>query len=317
MIEWLDGVWAGTRSVHLVEGGEDGGPVCARVVLAELSDAVSVGRLRLLTTTGRFTGDICRCHGGLMIVLRDAAGRILASGSVHGHGRVSWERARFRNDLIVADPTALHLLLARCGIAGQLTAFLAPLAGLLDLNEVDGRPQFRPAGEEGERCLREHGVPDVLHPALRVVTGEQAGALSREAVDDLRRRLTDATPAPVDRAAVLLSWLGHLTIPVEALWGEGVLVRKLLTHLTADDIASAATGIRTGHTAMGIVNLTMHQGDDGTLPTPSAPPCTTCSQQPRQMPPATVGQRSDTPRAEMAHASRQNSNVILEVSPSS
>jgi hypothetical protein len=269
MIEWLDDVWSRTRAVQIVEGGEDGGPLCGRAVLAELPDAVSVEAARELTTTGRFTGDICRCHGGPTIVLRDTAGDVLASASLHGHGSVSWERSRFRNDLVVADPAALHLFLAGHGVPNQLTSFLAPLADLLNLHE--GRPQFRPAGKEGKRYLTERGVPDVLHPVLVAATGQQCGELSDAQVDDVRRRLTAATPSPTARAAILLSWLGRLPIPAEALWGEGVLVRQLLADLRLPDVATAAAETRTGHVATGVINLIMHSGDDGTLATAIGP----------------------------------------------
>ncbi|MFD1321392.1 hypothetical protein [Micromonospora sonneratiae] len=188
---------------------------------------------------------------------------MLASAGLHGHGSVSWERSRFRNDLVVADPAALHLFLAGHGVPNQLTSFLAPLADLLNLHE--GRPQFRPAGEAGKRYLTERGVPDVLHPVLVAVTGQQSGELSDEQVDDVRRRLTAVTPSPIDRAAILLSWLGRLPIPAEALWGEGVLVRQLLAELALPDVATATADTRTGHVAMGVVNLAMHFGDDDTL----------------------------------------------------
>ena len=146
-----------------------------------------------------------------------------------------------------------------------MTAFLGPLAEQLDLNEVDGRAQFRPAGEEGRRWLTERGVPAVLRPLLAAISGEGAGALPRDAVDDVHDRLAVAVASPVERANVLLSWLGRLTVPAEALWGEGVLVRQLLARLDRDDIAAAAIGTRTGDAAMGLVNLVMHHGDDGTL----------------------------------------------------
>ncbi|GIG93423.1 hypothetical protein [Plantactinospora endophytica] len=265
MVEWLEEVWSRTHAVQIVEGGEGGGPLLGRAVLAELVDAVSVDAVRVLTTTGRFTGDVCRCPGGLTVMLRDIAGAVLASASLHGYGSVSWERSWWRNDLVVADPAALHLFLAGHGVPNQLTALLAPLADLLNLHE--GRPQFRPAGKAGKRYLTERGVPDVLHPVLVAVTGQQSGELSDAQVDDARRRLTAAMPSPAGRAAVLLSWLGRLCIPAEALWGEGVLVRQLLADLAPPDIATAVAETRTGEVAMGVVNLVMHSGDDGMLAT--------------------------------------------------
>lgn len=229
MIEWLDGVWSRTSVVQIVDGGEDAGPLPHRQVLAELHSATAVGVARTLTTRGHFTGDICRCHGGPTIVLHDAAGQLLATASLHGHGSVSWERYRFHNDLAVTDPLELNLFLAEYGVPGQLTTFLAPLADLLNLHE--GHPQFRPAGKPGEEQPAKHGVPEVLRPMLGAITGQQAGELSGEQVDGLRSQLTAAIPSRVDLATALLPWLGRLSIPAEALWGEGILVRQLLAVL--------------------------------------------------------------------------------------
>ncbi|WP_208758392.1 hypothetical protein [Micromonospora violae] len=237
--------------------------------MTELMDAVTVEAARELTTTGRFTGDICRCHGGPTIVLRDRAGDVLARAGLHGHDSVSWERSRFRNDLVVADPATLRLFLAGHGVPNQLTSFLGPLADLLHLHE--GRPQFRPAGKRGKRYLTERRVPDVLHPVLVAASGQQCGELSDTQVDGIRRRLTAAMPYPTARAAILLSWLGRLPIPAEALWGEGVLVRQLLADLSPHDVATAAAETRTGHVATGVINLIMHSGDDGTLTTAVGP----------------------------------------------
>lgn len=269
MIDWLEDVWSRTRAVDTVEGGEDGGPIGERATLANLRDPSAVEAARALTTTGRFTGDICRCHGGPTIVLRDVTGQVIGSASLHGFGSISWERSRFRNDLIMADPVALHLLLAAHGASGQIASFLAPLAELMHLHE--GRPQFRPAGKAGKRYMAERRIPDVLHPLLLAVNGQQVGELSDDKFDEIQRRLTAATPSPVDRATILLSWLGRLTIPAEALWGEGVLVRRLLADLSRPDIATAADRADTGHAAMGAVNLILHWGDDGTLATAIGP----------------------------------------------
>jgi hypothetical protein len=263
MIEWLDDVWSRAHVAQIVEGGEDAGPIADRSVLAELRATTSITAARRLTTYGRFTGDICRCHGGPTIVLYDATQQVLATAGIHGHGSVSWERSRFRNDLLVSDPIELHLFLAEHGVPGRLTPFLGLLADLLDLHETD--PQFRPAGQPGEQQLAKHGVPEVLRPILGPLTGQQAAELTTEQSGEVRRLFTSAFPAPVDAATVLLSWLGRLSIPNEALWGEGVLVRQLLADLPSDDIAAAAAGRPTGEIAMGAVNLAMHAGDDGRL----------------------------------------------------
>jgi hypothetical protein len=262
-MEWLDEVWSQTSAVQIVEGGENDGPVSGRAVLVEFSDAASVEALRRLTTAGRFTGDVCRCAGEPTLVLRGAAGQVLVSAGLHGHGRVSWDRARFHNDLEVADPAGLHLFLAERGVPGQLASFLAPLADRLNLHE--GMPQFRPAGEAGRRYLAERGAPEVLHPVLVSITGQQAGELPDAQVDDVRRQLAATMPGRADRATALLTWLGRLTVPMEALCGDGALARQLLADLSRIDLAAAATTTRTDAVAMGVVNLAMHTGDDGTL----------------------------------------------------
>jgi len=263
MVEWLAEVWSQARLVQIVDGGEDGGPLTGRAVLVEVRTAASVDGLRVLTTAGRLTGDVCRCPGGPTVVLRDVAGEILAGASIHGFGTVSWDRSRWRNDLAVEDPAGLHLFLAEHGVADQLAAFLAPLADRLDLHE--GRPQFRPAGPAGHRYLATRAVPDVLRPVLVAMTGQQAGDLADARVEEIRRRLAAAMPSPVEQARALLSWLGRLSTPAEALWGEGALVRRLLAHLSPAEIAAASAATGTGDMAMGVVNLTMHTGDDGTL----------------------------------------------------
>jgi hypothetical protein len=260
---WLDEAWSQTEFVRIVAGGEDGGDLDHREVLAELRNAESLNVLRSLTTTGRFTGDICRCHGGQTIVLLDSSERVTASASVHGFGSVSWDRPAFRNDLDVLDPAGLHLFLARQGVPHQLTLFLAPLTALLDLHE--SRPQFRPAGKRGRRYLAERHVPDVLHPLLLKSTGQETAALSGAQVEDIHRTLTEAVSAPEERAAILLSWLGRLPVPAEAFWGEGVLVRLLLARLSRTDVVTAAARTNSSHIAMGIINLTMHSDEHTNL----------------------------------------------------
>jgi hypothetical protein len=262
-MEWLDDVWSQTSAVQIVEGGEIDGPVSGRAVLVAFSDAASVDALRALTTAGRFTGDVCRCAGEPTLVLRGPAGQVLASGSLHGHGRVSWDRARSRNDLDVADPAGLRLFLAERGVPGQLASFLEPLADRLNLHE--GMPQFRPAGEAGRRYLAGRGAPEVLRPVLVTLTGQQAGELPDAQVDDVRCQLAATMPGRVERATALLSWLGRLTVPAEAFWGDGALARQLLADQSRVDLAAAATRTRTDAVAMGVVNLALHNGDDGTL----------------------------------------------------
>ncbi len=260
MRDWLDDAWCRTEVVQIVTGGEAGEPLDGREVLAELRSVESIAAVRALTTTGRFTGDICRCHGGQTVVLLDSCGRVTTSASIHGFGSVSWDRPRFRNDLNVLDPAGLHIFLARQGVPRQLALFLAPLTDLLDLHE--GRPQFRPAGKRGQRYLAERAVPDVLHPLLLKFTGQEVGAFSAAQVEDVRRTLTAAVGSPEERAAILLSWLGRLPVPAEALWGEGVLIRQLLAGLSGTDLVTAVTTTSSAHVVMGVINATMHSDED-------------------------------------------------------
>ncbi|MFY1700193.1 hypothetical protein ACN28G_00265 [Micromonospora sp. WMMA1923] len=268
LIGWLGDAWSRSRVVRVVEGGEDAGPLPGRMVLAELRGS-SIATLRSLTTNGRFTGDVCRCPGGPTILLHDDLGEVVAGASIHGFGHVSWNRPRFHNDLIVADPAGLDLLLAAHGVPDQVPLFLGPLTDLLGLHE--GHPQFRPAGPAGRRDLAERGVPETLHPVLLSHTGQQSAETSVQQLDDLNSRLMTVTPSPVDRAVILLSWLGRLPVPAEAYWGEGALVRRLLAGITRADIATAAGNTRTGHTAMGVMNLLLHTRDDHTLVTAISP----------------------------------------------
>ncbi|MEU8376556.1 hypothetical protein AB0C22_26030 [Micromonospora sp. NPDC048894] len=255
--------------MQIVDGGEDAGPLADRAILAELRNPSTIEAAWKLTTTGRFTGDICRCPGDTTIALHDDSGVLITSASLHGYGNISWERQRLHNDLHVADPAALHLLLATHGVPDQIPLFLTPLTDLLNLHE--GHPQFRPAGNAGRQHLTERAVPHVLHPALLPLTGQQAGALSTTQLDAMNDQLTAAAPSPVDRAGILLSWLGRLPIPAEAYWGEGALIRHLLADIPRADIATAARHAPTAHTTMGVVNLALHSGDDGTLTTAIGP----------------------------------------------
>ncbi|MGW4466043.1 hypothetical protein [Micromonospora sp. NPDC004704] len=73
-------------------------------------------------------------------------------------------------------------------------------------------------------------------------------------------------------AEALLKWLGRLPYPTEeALWGEGVLVRRLLATLTDTDIITAAAN---GDSAMvlGALNWSAHQPDGRMIAAAINPP---------------------------------------------
>lgn len=114
--DWLDEVWARTEAAVILEGGDNGGPLAQRGIRGEVFAPEDLAELRALTTTGAFADDVCRCHGGPTIALLDAEGEFIGSGSVHGATDVSWERARFRNNLEVADPERLVAFLERHGV---------------------------------------------------------------------------------------------------------------------------------------------------------------------------------------------------------
>ncbi|UXY30092.1 hypothetical protein [Streptomyces sp. HUAS TT20] len=109
---WLDEVWDRTEAALILRGGDGAGPLGRRPVPAEIYDDDALAELCVLTTTGDFTGDICRCLGSLTVALLDAEGEFLGGGSLHGEA-VARERGRFRNDLTVADPAGLLAFLER------------------------------------------------------------------------------------------------------------------------------------------------------------------------------------------------------------
>ncbi|MDO3705828.1 hypothetical protein Q3W71_29575 [Micromonospora sp. C28SCA-DRY-2] len=268
LTDWLPDVWARTRAVRVLDGGLDGGPLADRAVLAETRDPVRLARMRQLTTVGRFTGDVCRCLGGPTLALYGVDDELLGSATLHGHGSVSWQRSRFADDLEVAEPRALTLFLAECGVSGLLVDLLGPLVTTLGFDEAPDGPQFRPVGAPAVLVGRE--VPLVLRDFLVGVAGDTAARLPQDRVRRLAERLAAAEPDPVARAGALLAWLGRLPYPTEALWGEGVLVRRLLAALPVADIV-AATASGGPVVVLGALNWAAHQPDDRVLAAVIAP----------------------------------------------
>ncbi|MET9610581.1 hypothetical protein ABZZ17_36815 [Streptomyces sp. NPDC006512] len=235
--EWFDGVWGAAALVRVLAGGEDGGPLERRPLLGRVESAGDLAELRALSTTGTHTGDLCRCHGSVTFALHDADGGLLGRASLHGTDGVLWEGGRFGGLLEAADPVGLSLFLARYGAARRLAGLATRLAYALGLRE--GRPQFREAGHgpHGARLLETRGVPRVLRPALAQVSGHDCAGLDGARVAELRGLLAAAEPDEGRRAVALLGWLGALPEPMEAEYGEGVLVRALLAGL--DPVAAA------------------------------------------------------------------------------
>ncbi|MGQ5639797.1 MULTISPECIES: hypothetical protein [unclassified Streptomyces] len=111
--DWLAEAWSRTAGALVLGGLDLGTPPAGRPVAGEIFEPSDLAELRVLTTTGEFTGDICRCPGSPTLALLDSDGEFIATGSLHGGRDVSWERARFRNNLTVADPDALMAFLER------------------------------------------------------------------------------------------------------------------------------------------------------------------------------------------------------------
>ncbi|MGW0782844.1 hypothetical protein [Streptomyces sp. NPDC002913] len=236
--EWWDEVWARTRLVEVLAGGEGPPSLDERAVLARIDAAEALAELRGLSTRGTVGDDGCRCLGSTTLALRGGEGELLGRASLHGNDALLWEGGRFCGNLDLADPAGLLLLLARQGTARQLALLSSRLAYALELRE--GRPQFRQAGRgrHGAGLLEARHVPGVLRTRLREVPGRECADLPEPRVDELRGLLAEAEPDGHRRALALLAWLGRLPEPMEAGWGEGVLVRALLYGL--DPVAAAA-----------------------------------------------------------------------------
>ncbi|MBV1855574.1 hypothetical protein [Catellatospora tritici] len=224
--QWLARAWSAATRVALLAGGEDAPPVANRPVLARVDDPVALDRLRRLTTTGTFAGDVCRCPGDLTIALYGEDGALLGAATVHGD-RLSWERGRFGDDLVLADPVRLELYFSELGIRGTARALLGWMISALDLDE--GEIQFRPAGDVA--AMAANRVPAALSAQLLNLSGPAAGDAAEDTVDRLFDRLRRSVPDHAVAARALLGWLGSTTWPGEALSGDGLLARRLLARL--------------------------------------------------------------------------------------
>ena len=259
---WLDDVWARTVLVQVLGGGEGHCPLEDRPILGWIEDPEALSELRVLSTTGSFTGDVCRCLGSLTLSLHDADGGAVGHASLHGLDTVAWDRARFGDNLEVADPVGLALLLSRYGASRWLTRSSSRLARVLGLQE--GRPQFRQAGHgrAGADLLAVRQVPLALRPALARVSGQEAADLPEEQVDELRQELVRACPNPDARSLALLAWLGSLPEPMEAEFGEGVLVRRLLEGPSPLASASGWGQPLEGKVALGVMRWAGSQSQE-------------------------------------------------------
>jgi len=221
--------------------------VAARPVIASIVDSGLLVELRTLTTSGSFSGDLCRCDGDLTLTLHDAGDALIGSATLHPTA-VSWERERFANDLDISHSSSLHLLLARAGINGASNRILGELLTVSGLHE--GEQQFRPADDA--EALVAHRVPAPLAEALSKVSGDAAGQLDQESVRRLTRRLVESEG---DTRAVrqLFAWLGTATWPTEAISGDGQLVRRMLDGLEPAVVERTLHELSTPSEVMGAV----------------------------------------------------------------
>ncbi|MGP3975792.1 hypothetical protein ACTWQF_17635 [Streptomyces sp. 8N114] len=263
--EWFDDVWARTRLVQVLAGGESAEPLDSRTLLGWVESPESLGKLRSLSTQGVVTMDTCRCPGSLTITLHGAEKQLLGRASLHGPDALLWEGGRFCGNLEVSDPVGLALLLARHGAMRHLAGLSTRLAYALGLRE--GRPQFRAAGRgpNGARLLGTRGVPAILRPALSRVSGHDCARLADTRVEELRLMLSDWEPDEQRRAVLLLTWLGRLPEPMEADYGEGVLVRSLLRGLAPVTAARAIGMPIDSHVALGLLRWVRHHQESGDM----------------------------------------------------
>jgi hypothetical protein len=214
-------------------------------------------RVREWTTIGDFAGDVCRCAGDLTLVLYDATGAPIGSGTVHPH-RVSWERDRFHNDLILANMVELQIFFAGSGIRGSSRSLLEPMMTALNLHE--GEAQFRSAGDiEAYRVRR---VPPALFDDLWQMSGQDAARVDQAAVDRMLTRLSETEPDPAKVVRELLAWLGTASWPAEAVSGDGQLARRLLTGVDQGIVAQVLPSLTDPSEIMGALVLAAFSDDD-------------------------------------------------------
>jgi hypothetical protein len=258
--QWLNEAWAHVKRLEILQGGEDGPPVSQRQVIAVIDDHDAVRRVQGWTTSGEFAGDVCRCSGDLTLALYDAKNALLGSATLHP-GRVSWERDRFRNDLLTSE-VALRLFLSHLGVDGASRSLLDRMISALNLHEGD--VQFRPAGDAA--ALAAHRVPSALSEDLRQRSGEDAANLDQELVRRLTVRLIQAEGDSTRAVRQLFAWLGTATWPAEAIAGDGQLARRMLGELDPLLIAQVLPGLTDPSELMGaVVWAAFHDADAASM----------------------------------------------------
>ncbi|GAA2559970.1 hypothetical protein GCM10010435_34050 [Winogradskya consettensis] len=252
---WLTETWDRARKVIIADGGEDGPPVAEREVLATVEDESALRQLREWTTSENFRGDVCRCPGDLTVALYDAEDVLLGSGTLHA-GRVSWERDRFRNDLLV-DDVGLRLVLAGLGVGGSSSAVLGRLLTELDL--VDDEASFRQAGDVA--ALEASRVPPVLFDHLRDHSGLEAAGFGADKIEVM---VGDLVRSAGESGAVrqVLAWLGSVVWPTEAVGGDGQVAKRMLERLGG--VEGELAGLTERAEVMGAVVWAVFRGGDDT-----------------------------------------------------
>ncbi|GAA2500721.1 hypothetical protein [Winogradskya humida] len=252
---WLKETWDRARKVVIADGGEDGQPVAGREVLATVEDETALRQLREWTTSGNLRGDVCRCPGDLTVAVYDAEDVLLGSGTLHP-GRVSWERERFRNDLLV-DDIGLRLFLSGLGVGGSSSALLSDLLTKLDL--VDDGAECRQAGDVA--ALEASRVPPVLFDHLRDHSGLEAAGFGADTIGVM---VGDLVRSAGQRGAVrqVLAWLGSVVWPTEALGGDGQVAKRMLESLGG--VERELAGLTEPAEVMGAVVWAIFRGGDDT-----------------------------------------------------
>ena len=262
--EWLHGVWGNTSRLEVLAGGEDAGVVADRRVLVVIDDGDVLSRMRRLTSTGTFTGDICRCPGEMTLALYRDDGELLGSGAVHGGDVVAWKRDEFHDDLEILNPLALSFALAELGVPGLASAVLPLFLDVLGLREGD--IQLRLAGEgSDDATLATRRMPEVLWSDLRAISSEDLGRLGEVEFARLSARLQVVAPDPVRRMLLLLEWLGSLTWPTEITMGEGVFVRWCLDRFDVDELLEQIDRELLDSELMGMAGYALFRSDDRSI----------------------------------------------------
>ena len=233
---WLECSWRKVKRLELVrcddfrQAGSD--------ILASLNKRPDLDRIRDPTSTGKFAGDACRCHGGYSILLYDVNDLLIGEGNVCGGKRVAWNRSTYRNDLEISNPLGLIRLLIEIGVPGQSKILLPGILDTFDLHEVDG--QIR---KDLNPDVKPPWIPSALWDAVCALPPDGVGVLAEG--EGYLRALSGADAidsVDPNQAELLLRWLGYVPWPAEAMAGDGVLLQSRLTGVEEGVIVGLIRG---------------------------------------------------------------------------